>query len=109
LRVLLVDDSADTALTLAMLLRESGHDVRTAHDGQAAFREALDYRPHVVLLDIGLPGLDGYEVAKRIREQPILRKVVLVALTGYGQEADRRLPGPQGSISTWSSLPGTRT
>jgi CheY-like chemotaxis protein len=90
LRVLVVDDNVDTAQTLAMLLEQSGHDVRTGHDGPAALEAALDYRPNVVLLDIGLPGLDGYEVAKRIRKQPVLQNVVLVAMTGYGQEADRQ-------------------
>jgi CheY-like chemotaxis protein len=90
LRVLVVDDNMDTAVSLEMLLRESGYDARTAHDGPAALAAALDYRPNVVLLDIGLPGLDGYEVAKRLRQQPILPNVVLVAMTGYGQDADRQ-------------------
>ncbi len=76
--------------SLEMLLRESGHDVRTAHDGPTALEAARDYRPNVVLLDIGLPGLDGYEVAKRMRQQPVLQNVVLVAMTGYGQESDRQ-------------------
>jgi PAS domain S-box-containing protein len=91
LRVLVVDDNVDTAESLEMLLRESGHDARTAHDGPAALAAALDYRPNVVLVDIGLPGLDGYEVAKRLRQQPILPNVVLVAMTGYGQDSDRQL------------------
>ena len=90
LRVLVVDDNVDTAETLTMLLKESGYDVRTAHDGPTALEAALDYRPNVMLLDIGLPGLDGFEVAKRMRQQPILQKVVLVAMTGYGQDADRQ-------------------
>jgi len=90
LRVLVVDDTVDTALTFSMLLKAWGHDVRTAHDGQTAVQAALDYRPDVVLLDIGLPGLNGYEVAKRIRQDPVLKNVVLVALTGYGQDADRQ-------------------
>ena len=89
MRVLVVDDNGDTAESLALLLRESGHDVRTAPDGPTALEVALDYRPHVALLDIGLPGLDGYEVAKRMRQQPILQDVVLVAMTGYGSESDR--------------------
>ena len=76
--------------SLAMLLQESGHEVRTAHDGPTALEAALDYRPDVVLLDIGLPGLNGYEVAKRLRQQPALQNVVLVAMTGYGQETDRQ-------------------
>ena len=75
---------------MALLLRESGHDVRTAHDGPTALEAALDYRPDVVLLDIGLPGLDGFEVAKRIRQQPALHNIVLVAMTGYGRETDRQ-------------------
>lgn len=90
LRVLVVDDSIDTALSFAILLKESGHDVRTAHDGPTAIREALDYLPDVVFLDIGLPGLSGHEVAKQMRQQPVLKSVVLVALTGYGQDADRQ-------------------
>jgi PAS domain S-box-containing protein len=90
LRVLVVDDNVDTAESLEVLLRESGYDVRTAHDGPSALEAARDYRPNVVLLDIGLPGLDGYEVAKRMRQQPVLQNVVLVAVTGYGQESDRQ-------------------
>jgi signal transduction histidine kinase/CheY-like chemotaxis protein len=90
LRVLVVDDNADTVLSFSMLLEMSGHDVRTAHDGPTALQVALDYRPDVVLLDIGLPGLNGYEVAKRIRQQPDFKNVVLVALTGYGQDSDRQ-------------------
>ena len=73
-----------------MLLKASGHDVRTAHDGPTAVQVALDYRPDVVLLDIGLPGLNGYEVAKQLRRQPAFQNVVLVALTGYGQDSDRQ-------------------
>lgn len=90
LRVLVVDDNVDAAESLALLMTELGHDVRTAHDGPSALEGALDYRPNVVLLDIGLPGFDGYEVAKRMRQQSILRNVVLVAMTGYGKESDRK-------------------
>ena len=90
LRVLVVDDNVDTATSLALLLRDLGDDVRTAHDGPAALEVALDYRPDVALLDIGLPGLDGFEVAKRMRQQPVLQKSVLVAMTGYGKELDRQ-------------------
>ena len=89
LRVLVVDDNVDTVLSFSMLLQAAGHEVRTAHDGLTAVQISLDYRPDVMLLDIGLPGLNGYEVAKRVREQPQLRDVVLVALTGYGQDSDR--------------------
>ncbi len=88
LRVLVVDDNVDMVTTLAMLVKESGHDVRTAYDGSTVLEAALDYRPNVVLLDIGLPGLDGFEVAKRLRQQPALQNAVLVAMTGYGHESD---------------------
>ena len=90
LRVLVVDDNVDAAQSCAMLLKFSGHQVRMAHTGPTALEAALDYRPNVVLLDIGLPGMDGYEVAKRIRQQPVLQNVVLVAMTGYGQDTDRQ-------------------
>jgi len=90
LRVLVVDDNVDTVTTLAMLVQQSGHEVRTAYDGSSVLEEALDYRPNVVLLDIGLPGLNGFEVAKQLRQQPALQNVVLVAMTGYGQESDRQ-------------------
>lgn len=90
LRVLVVDDNIDMAESMAMLLKAAGHEVRTTYDGDKTLQVVLDYRPHVVLLDIGLPGLDGHEVAKRIRQQPDLQSVVLVALTGYGQDTDRR-------------------
>src|SRR5476651_1100716 len=75
---------------MEMLLKATGHDVQTAHDGPSALEAALDYRPNVVLLDLGLPGLDGFEVAKRLRQQPVFQNVVLVAMTGYGQETDRQ-------------------
>ena len=91
LRVLVVDDNVDTVLTFSLLLRASGHDVQTAHDGLAAVQAAIDYTPDVMLLDIGLPGLNGHEVAKRIRQHPTLKHVVLVALTGYGQDSDRQI------------------
>jgi CheY-like chemotaxis protein len=90
LKVLVVDDNADTVLSFTMLLKTLGHDVRAAHDGPTAVQVALDCRPDIVLLDIGLPGLNGYEVAKRIRQQPDFENVVLVALTGYGQDSDRQ-------------------
>ena len=90
LRVLLVDDNPDTVTTLALLAKESGYDVRTAHDGSAGVETAGEYRPNVVLLEIGLPGINGFEVAKRLREQPALRDAVLVAITGYGAPSDRQ-------------------
>jgi signal transduction histidine kinase len=90
LRVLVVDDNVDAATALEMLVEECGHRVCTAHTGQAALAAALDYRPDVMLLDIGLPELDGFEVAKRIRQQPVLHNIVLVAMTGYGRDTDRQ-------------------
>ena len=90
LRVLVVDDNVDTVTTLAMLVQESGHEVRTAYDGAAVLEAALDYRPNLALLDVGLPGLNGFEVAKQLRQQPALKNIVLVAMTGYGQESDRQ-------------------
>ena len=89
-RVLVVDDNVDAAQTLAFLLESSGHEVKLAYDGLSAVAAAIAYQPEVVLLDIGLPGLDGYEVARRIRKHPGLRDIWLVALTGYGQDTDRQ-------------------
>jgi len=91
LRVLVVDDNVDAAESLGVLLKVSGHDIRTAYDGPTALEAAFDYRPQVVLLDIGLPGIDGYGVAKRLRQDSDLKGVMLVAMTGYGQEPDRKL------------------
>ncbi|HEX2546325.1 MAG TPA: ATP-binding protein, partial [Ramlibacter sp.] len=88
-RILVVDDNVDSAATLALVLELSGHVVQVAHDGMSGVRAALEQRPEVVLLDIGLPDIDGYEVARRLRAEPTLRGCVLVALTGYGQPADR--------------------
>jgi signal transduction histidine kinase len=89
-RILLVDDNIDGAASLAMLLRELGHEVMVANDGAAALEVVGTFGPEVVLLDIGLPGMDGYEVARRMRRQPALQGLLLVALTGYGQDEDRR-------------------
>ena len=89
-RVLVVDDNVDAAQSLAMLLKMSGHDVHMAYDGPSALESAFAVRPDVMLLDIGLPGLTGHEVARRIREHAALKNIVLIAITGYGQEADRR-------------------
>ena len=89
-RLLVVDDNEDAATSLAMLLRLQGHEVRVAHDGPAALAIATSYLPSVILLDIGMPGMDGYEVARRLRALPGLGPVVLAALTGWGQQEDRR-------------------
>ena len=89
-RVLVVDDNADAARGLARLLNRLGHAVRVAHGGPEAIEAAREHRPGVVLLDIGLPGMDGYEVAARLRGEPCCRGALLIAVTGYGQERDRR-------------------
>lgn len=88
-RVLVVDDSQDGADTLARLLRADGHEVRTAADGPSALVAVAAFQPEVVLLDIGLRGMDGYEIAAQVRQAPEMRSVLLVALTGYGQDRDR--------------------
>jgi signal transduction histidine kinase/DNA-binding response OmpR family regulator len=89
-RVLIVDDNMDGARSLSMLLDLFGHDVRTCYDGPSALVEAEEFFPEIVLLDIGLPGMDGFEVARRLREQPTCAQTLLVALTGYGQAEDIR-------------------
>ncbi len=89
-RVLVVDDNHDAADMLATLLEFDGHEVRTAPDGPAALAIAREFRPDIVFLDIGLPGMNGYELAKRLREVPGLAAVKLVAVTGWGQDEDRR-------------------
>lgn len=89
-RVLIVDDNRDSARTMALMLNLKGHETRTAHDGLEAIAAAEDFRPTFVLLDIGLPKLNGFEVARKIREQPWGRDIFLAAMTGWGQEEDRR-------------------
>jgi PAS domain S-box-containing protein len=89
LRVLVVDDNIDAAESLAALLDLSGHATRVAHDGEEALRTAQEFRPEVVFLDIGMPGKDGYEVARALRGKPETRQAVLVALTGWGAKDDR--------------------
>ena len=89
-RVLIVDDNTDAAHSLAMLMEIGGHQTQLCYDGQSALMEAEKFRPEVVLLDIGLPGLDGLEVARRIRAMNLSPRPMLVALTGYGQKDDIR-------------------
>jgi CheY-like chemotaxis protein len=93
LRVLVAEDNVDSADSLSLLLRLYGHEVFVARTGPAALEAAAAFRPEVVLLDIGLPGMDGYQVAKRLREKPDFKDVTLCALTGYTpSEADRLRP-----------------
>ncbi len=88
-RILVVDDLVDAAESMAMMLVLEGHEVRTAHDGPAALEVAQAFRPRVLLLDIGLPGMDGYELARRVRSLPGFEDALLIAITGYGQAEDR--------------------
>jgi PAS domain S-box-containing protein len=90
LRILIVDDNRDGADSLGVMLRTMGNEISTAYDGQQALDKATEFRPDVVLLDIGLPKLNGYEVCRRIREQPGGTHMVLVAVTGWGQGDDKR-------------------
>jgi PAS domain S-box-containing protein len=89
-RALVVDDNVDAAESVAMLLRLWGHDVRLAHNGPEALQVVQAYQPDVIVLDIGLPGMNGYEVARHLRQQPQFATTLLVAVTGYGQEEDHR-------------------
>ncbi|MES2982655.1 MAG: ATP-binding protein [Verrucomicrobiota bacterium] len=89
-RILVVDDNEDSANSLAMLLTIYGHTVQTAHDGLRAIQLAAESKPDIILLDIGLPGMNGYEVCRRIRQEPLGKHIMIVALTGWGQEEDRR-------------------
>jgi PAS domain S-box-containing protein len=87
-RILVVDDNRDAAETLSLLLRHSGHEVRTSHDGGQALHDGEEFQPHVILMDLGMPGINGYQAAESIRSQPWGQGVVLVAVTGWGQPED---------------------
>ena len=89
-RILVVDDNIDAADSLSEMLKLLGNDTRTASDGQAGVDMATEFRPEVILLDIGLPKLDGYAVCRAIREQPWGTDILLIAVTGWGQLEDRR-------------------
>jgi len=90
LRLLIVDDNRDAAESMAMLQEISGHSTRVAHNGESAISIAAHFKPDVVLLDIGLPGMDGFEVARRLRSSPVGQDAFLIALTGYGSEQDKQ-------------------
>lgn len=90
-RLLVVDDNEDAAEMLALVLRKRGYEVDVAYDGEQALRHAAEHRPEVILLDIGLPGIDGYEVARRLRADRANARCTLIALTGYGQAEDKQL------------------
>lgn len=88
-RLLVVDDNKDAAESMSMLLEMWGHEVVFAYDGPSALETAQRWQPEAIFLDIGLPGMDGYEVAERMRELPQAKDAVLIAITGYGQDDDR--------------------
>jgi CheY-like chemotaxis protein len=90
LRILIAEDMADCAESTALLLRLHGHEVTVARDGPTALRIARTYRPDVLLLDIGLPGMSGYEVAARMKDQHREKKPFIIAVTGFGQPSDRQ-------------------
>lgn len=90
LRILVVDDNVDAADSVAWLFRKQAHDVRTTHDGRSAIELATEFRPQVVVLDLGLPQVDGYEVSRRLRTLPETRDALIIAVSGYGQDEDRR-------------------
>jgi CheY-like chemotaxis protein/two-component sensor histidine kinase len=89
-RILVVDDNVDAATSVGSLLKMWGHEVQTAYNGPDALSMARTFRPQIVLLDIGMPGMSGYDVAKQLRSEPEFRGVIITALTGYGQPEDRR-------------------
>ena len=89
LRVLVVDDNEDLARGLAKLLEIHGHHVRVAYDGPSGVDQAKEWHPEIVLLDIGLPGMDGFQVASLLRQNEGTRNAVIIAISGYGQEEDR--------------------
>jgi CheY-like chemotaxis protein len=88
-RVLVVDDNADNTAALAMLLRQLGHEVEVAGDGEAALARASSFRPDIILLDIGIPKLNGYDVCRQLRQHDWGRRIRVIAQTGYGEEQDR--------------------
>jgi len=87
-RIVVADDNEDSAQSFAMLLSFSGHEVRIAHDGTAALDALRDFRPDVAFLDIGMPGMTGYEVAQAVRCEPWGHEIKLIAVTGWGQPED---------------------
>jgi two-component system CheB/CheR fusion protein len=89
-RVLVVEDNLDTVHTLSMLLREMGHEVKFAINGYAGVDIARSFRPEFVFLDLGLPGMDGFEVCKRLKAEPGMEKTRIIAITGYAQDEYRK-------------------
>jgi CheY-like chemotaxis protein/two-component sensor histidine kinase len=108
-KVLVVDDNEDAAGSLATLLRLQGHDVRAAFSGREALEVVKNYVPDVALLDLGMPGMDGFELSGRLRQQPGCERVMLVALTGWGQVEDRRRTAAAGIDHHLVKPPDSRT
>ena len=96
MRVLVVDDNKDAARMLAAALAKSGHQTATAHDGPNALQVAEQFRPNLALIDLGLPVMDGFELGRQIRTRDDLSRTRLIAVTGYGQEHDRRRTAAEG-------------
>ncbi len=91
MHVLIVDDNEDTTETAALLFSAWHHEVRVAHTGPQALQVASDFQPEVILLDIGLPVIDGYEVARRLRQDPRFKNTLMIAVSGYGSNADQQM------------------
>ncbi len=89
-QILVVDDNVDSAVAFSVFLEHAGHRTRVAHDGIAALAVANEFRPDVILLDIGLPGMDGHETARAIRQQPWAKELTIIATSGWGQESDKQ-------------------
>jgi len=91
LRILIVDDSEASAQTLGWMVEIFGYDIKLAHNGQDALALAKSFKPHVVLLDIGLPGMNGYEVCQRLRNDPEIKNLVIIAQTGWGEDQHKTM------------------
>jgi CheY-like chemotaxis protein len=98
-RILVVDDNADAAMSLSRLLGLMGNEVRVAHNGPAALAEVERFQPRAVLLDLGMPGMDGLETAVRIRQRPEGQHVALIAVTGWGHDRDRQRTKAAGFVA----------
>ncbi len=107
-RILVVDDNRDAAATLSRMLKLMGNDVRMTHDGIQSLGVADEFRPEIILMDVGMPGMSGYEATRRIREQPWGSSTIIIALTGWGQAGDRiqsKAAGCDGHLVKPVSLP----
>jgi CheY-like chemotaxis protein len=101
LRILVVDDDADTVETMALWLRLTGHEVRAARSGPEALAVAPGYRPDVIFLDVAMPGMDGWTVARQLRAVPATRHACIVSVTGYARDVDRRESFEAGCDGHW--------